>query len=85
MVQMRWNTIGDPVVTPANKLGRELRSALSATSGYSGLAVYMNYAYGDEAPEAIYGAEKLARLLALKKQYDPQNAFRFYNPLPTQH
>ncbi|KAI0003936.1 hypothetical protein F4779DRAFT_634315 [Xylariaceae sp. FL0662B] len=83
MIQMRWDQAGDPVKETANTLARELRSDFVATSGYDGLTVYVNYAYGDETPEQMYGASKLPRLIDLKKKYDPNNAFRFYNALPT--
>jgi FAD/FMN-containing dehydrogenase len=42
--------------------------------------VYVNYlGVGDssERVRAAYGAEKYARLAALKRQYDPENTFRF--------
>lgn len=47
------------------------------------LTAYLNYANGDESTEAIYGYEswRLERLRGLKRKYDPQNRFRFYNPI----
>ncbi len=44
---------------------------------------YVNYAYGDESLEARYGYEpwRLENLRALKKTYDPQGKFNFYNPI----
>lgn len=47
------------------------------------LTAYLNYANGDESTEAIYGYEswRLERLWGLKNKYDPQNRFRFYNPI----
>ena len=44
---------------------------------------YVNYAFGDEPIESMYGYEpwRLQRLIALKKKYDPKNAFRYYNPI----
>ncbi|KAL8998301.1 MAG: hypothetical protein Q9169_002615 [Polycauliona sp. 2 TL-2023] len=47
------------------------------------ITAYLNYANGDESLEAVYGYERwrLERLRALKKQYDPDNQFRFYNPI----
>ncbi|KAI4127298.1 MAG: hypothetical protein LQ338_003258 [Usnochroma carphineum] len=44
---------------------------------------YLNYANGDEPTEAVYGYEswRLEKLRGLKEKYDPQNKFRFYNPL----
>ncbi|KAI0396108.1 FAD-binding domain-containing protein [Xylariaceae sp. FL0594] len=60
---------------------KEVRSDIAETSGYPDLAVYVNNAAGDETEEQIYRADKLPRLLALKKAWDPDNIFRFYNPL----
>ena len=47
------------------------------------LSAYINYAHGDEPLEAIYGYEpwRLERLRSLKKQYDPDFRFKFYNPI----
>ncbi|KAL8907959.1 MAG: hypothetical protein Q9207_001105 [Kuettlingeria erythrocarpa] len=47
------------------------------------MTAYLNYANGDESIEAIYGYEswRLERLRGLKRKYDPQNRFRFYNPI----
>ncbi|KAI0398686.1 hypothetical protein F4802DRAFT_592432 [Xylaria palmicola] len=67
----------------ANNMGREIRSDFVATSGYQDLAVYVNYAYGDESLEQIYGERKLPRLAALKAKWDPENVFAYNNPLPT--
>ncbi|PSS06796.1 hypothetical protein M430DRAFT_111301 [Amorphotheca resinae ATCC 22711] len=85
MIQMRWNNVGDPVQGPADKFAVGLRSDLAATSGYDDLAVYQNYAWGDETLEQIYGKEKLPRLARLKAQYDPDNIFSFYHALPTSY
>lgn len=85
MIQMIWKELGDPVQGPADKFAVALRSDLAATSGYDGLAVYQNYAWGDETMEQIYGARKLPKLAKLKAQYDPDNVFRFYHNLPTSY
>lgn len=85
MIQMRWDAVGDPVEEPANVLGAELRSDMAATSGYDNLTVYLNYAYGDETLEQIFGEEKLPKLASLKAEYDPTNAFGFYHALPTSY
>lgn len=44
---------------------------------------YVNYATGLETLTSIYGYEewRLERLVGLKHKYDPQNRFRFYNPI----
>jgi hypothetical protein len=44
---------------------------------------YVNYANGFEGPEQWYGNEpwRLERLRGLKAKYDPNNCFRFFNPI----
>lgn len=81
---MAWPE-GKPVEEAANALGRELRSEFAATSGYPDLSVYVSYAWGDETLEQIYGKEKLPRLAALKKKWDPDNVFRYNHALPTEY
>ncbi|KAM0447700.1 hypothetical protein ACHAO4_008841 [Trichoderma viride] len=45
---------------------------------------YINYAVGNEPLESIYGYDgQLPKLRALKAKYDPQNKFRWYNPVVT--
>lgn len=46
------------------------------------LNAYINYAYGNKTTEMIYGYEpwQLERLQHLKKKYDPEGKFNFYNP-----
>jgi len=87
MIQFLWaEGDGPEVEAPAEAMALELRADLVATAGYGGdLAVYVNYAHGDEKLEQVYGAEKLPQLVALKKKYDPSNVFAFSNPLPTSY
>lgn len=70
-----------------DRLGRELRDSWTKTGGYAkeGGTIYVNYAHGDESIERVYGVNKLPRLAALKKKWDPRNVFRFNNPLPTSY
>ncbi|KAK4039499.1 6-hydroxy-D-nicotine oxidase [Parachaetomium inaequale] len=44
---------------------------------------YVNYGYGDETLQALYGYEpwRLEKLRGLKRKYDPDNRFRFFAPL----
>jgi hypothetical protein len=44
---------------------------------------YVNYANGFESLPDIYGHEpwRLRRLRALKAAYDPNNKFKYYNPI----
>jgi FAD/FMN-containing dehydrogenase len=57
-----------------------VRGLWEATQPYSSGSVYVNYLdAGDEAAgrvKAAYGPETYARLVALKRKYDPQNLFR---------
>ncbi|KAF2197103.1 FAD-dependent oxidase [Delitschia confertaspora ATCC 74209] len=79
MFQMSWV---DPSATDvANMLGKDLRSLAATTSGYGGLTTYVSYAHGDEPLEQMYGAEKLARLQALKQRWDPKNVFAYNNAI----
>lgn len=45
--------------------------------------VYVNYAVGGEKLEDVYGHEawRIKKLKELKKKYDPQNKFKYYNPI----
>ena len=48
-------------------------------------AGYANYAPVDETPERVrsaFGSERFARLAAVKRRYDPDNAFRFNLNVP---
>ncbi|KAI4122689.1 MAG: hypothetical protein LQ338_005671, partial [Usnochroma carphineum] len=47
------------------------------------LSAYVNYAHGDEPLQAIYGYEpwRLDKLRRLKREYDPEFKFKFYNPI----
>ena len=79
MFQMAWT---DPSATnAANALAIELRNMVVSTSGYNGLTTYVSYAHGEETLEQKYGANKLPRLQALKKKWDPQNIFAFNNAI----
>ncbi|RYP20632.1 hypothetical protein DL765_002703 [Monosporascus sp. GIB2] len=83
MFQMSWPELGNPVEEAANALARELRRDFAATSGYPDLSVYVSYAHGDETVQQIYGKDKLPRLVALKRKWDPHNVFAYNNALPT--
>ncbi|KAG9232589.1 hypothetical protein BJ875DRAFT_380380 [Amylocarpus encephaloides] len=66
--------------TTALSFGRKLRDSFK-TEGKA--AVYVNFAHGDEDLGEIYGSEeRLAKLRDLKKTWDPEGRFSFYNPIP---
>jgi hypothetical protein len=46
-----------------------------------GSHAYVNYAYGGESLEEIYGNDRLERLLDLKRKSDTYNKFGYYAPL----
>ncbi|KAJ4298229.1 hypothetical protein N0V90_006128 [Kalmusia sp. IMI 367209] len=55
---------------------------------YTGLGTgkrhaYVNYASGKESVEEVYGKERwrVEKLKALKRVWDPESRFRFYNPI----
>lgn len=77
---------GDAVTQNASiALGLELRDELVVDSGYAQLTVFINYAHGDENLEQIYGSDKLPRLAALKKTWDPNSIFSYNNGIPTDY
>lgn len=55
---------------------------MQVTSGFDDLAVYMNFAHGDEGPAVWYSPEKLENLTRLKREWDPKELFSFYQPVP---
>ncbi|OJI98007.1 hypothetical protein ASPVEDRAFT_49867 [Aspergillus versicolor CBS 583.65] len=82
-VQNAWTEGDDGARDAAAATAQAIREELAATSGYGGLAVYLNYAHGDETIEEVYSERKLPRLAELKRMYDPDNVFRYYHALPT--
>lgn len=61
---------------------RPIRDQFAATSGFSSLTTYINYAFGDEGPAVWYGQRNLPRLVATKKKWDPEYKFGPGNPIP---
>lgn len=64
-----------------NAFGKEFREKLLQVSGREHLTIYTNFAKGDEGPAAWYPGESLQRLVRLKKTYDPDAWFSFYNAI----
>lgn len=79
---VQYTPAGPEVDEQARELGNALRDILHRGTGRSELRTYVNYAYGDEAPEEWYGHEewRMERLRALKAKYDPEGRFSFYAP-----
>ncbi|KAI1170035.1 hypothetical protein F4777DRAFT_592257 [Nemania sp. FL0916] len=82
IINFTWLEKNQTSATAVQKLARKIRQGFVDTSGYPGLSVYVNYAYGDESLDQIYGKENLPRLVRLKKTWDPNGIFRFSNQLP---
>ncbi|KAL8752086.1 MAG: hypothetical protein Q9184_005850, partial [Pyrenodesmia sp. 2 TL-2023] len=63
--------------------GEQARALFDAGEPQRPLNAYVNYASGSETLEQMYGYEpwRLERLRGLKQKYDPENRFRFYNPI----
>ena len=85
----RWNVSAlaiwqDPADDETHRAwARRAADAIGASS-LSG-AGYGNYATDDESQERIlagFGAERMARLVAVKRRYDPDNVFRFNHNIP---
>lgn len=73
----------DTLDARAAELGNKLRDLLHEATGRETYRAYVNYAYGNEDDEQLYGSEKWrqCKLRALKKTYDPKEKFSFYNPI----
>ena len=54
-------------------------------NGFDSPAVYVNFAHGDEGPEAWYGKRNLEKLVRLKEEWDPEGLFSFYNSVPVHY
>ncbi|KAF2792080.1 FAD-binding domain-containing protein [Melanomma pulvis-pyrius CBS 109.77] len=68
-------------VPAIDAFGKGFRDLLQKSNRKSKLEVYTHFAHGDEGAAAWYGEENVSRLRKLKKQYDPQGLFSFYNPV----
>ncbi|KAL8934515.1 MAG: hypothetical protein Q9216_005873 [Gyalolechia sp. 2 TL-2023] len=70
-------------VAAANKYGRQARQLFVEGAHPMRLNAYSNYANGDETLEEIYGYEpwRLEKLRRLKRTWDPDGKFRFFNPI----
>ncbi|KAI4178691.1 MAG: hypothetical protein LQ346_007366 [Caloplaca aetnensis] len=63
--------------------GTRIREAFHAGQPGRQLNAYVNYAYGDETAEQMYGWEawRLEKLRMLKGEWDPRGRFGFYHPV----
>ena len=75
-------TLNEHLDEVAWKKGEEIRQSLvDGAAEEGGHFSYVNYAYGGESLEEVYGKENLGKLRDLKKTYDPENKFGFYAPV----
>lgn len=74
---------GSDLTEEAQQFAAEVRDLWNAGQPERKPSTYVNYAAGGESLESLYGWEpwRLQRLLRLKAKYDPNNRFRFYNPI----
>lgn len=70
--------LNDVAWTAGEKMRQLLVDGAKQTGGHYS---YVNYAYGAEEVEEVYGKENVVRLKKLKRAYDPDNRFRFYAPI----
>lgn len=61
--------------------GKDIRDSFGRDSE---LSAYVNYAGGDEGPEAWYGYEpwRMEKLKSLKRKWDPHQKFSYFAPIP---
>lgn len=81
-----WDGDDESDASDAYKYVGAIRDALYTevdNSGSDQRHCYVNYANGEESRPEMYGYERwrLAKLQTLKKAWDPQNLFGFYNPI----
>lgn len=74
---------GSTLDSQVANLGNQLRDILRDGTGMDDFRAYVNYAYGDESLQELYGCEswRQNRLKALKTKYDPTGKFSFYAPI----
>lgn len=81
----------DTIIPPGNasleqaawEWAKEVKDQWNAGQPGRPVDAYVNYANGFEPVEQMYGQEpwRLERLRSLKALYDPNNRFRYYNPI----
>jgi hypothetical protein len=80
---VNFDTADDPLIGFAEQWRDQTVDLWNAGQPQRKPTVYMNYARGGESLEARYGYEpwRLERLRKLKRRYDPENKFAWYNPI----
>ncbi|KAH6848033.1 hypothetical protein B0I37DRAFT_376488 [Chaetomium sp. MPI-CAGE-AT-0009] len=79
----RFDSPDDPLIPFARKWRDQTVALWNAGQPNRRPTTYVNYAAGYEPLEARYGHEawRLEKLRKLKRQYDPENRFAWYNPI----
>ncbi|POS69298.1 hypothetical protein DHEL01_v212307 [Diaporthe helianthi] len=74
---------GGALDAKAISVGQEIRDAIRAGTGRDEFHAYVNYAFGTETKQEMYGYERWRqnKLLKLKNKYDPKRRFSFYAPI----
>jgi hypothetical protein len=77
-----YEPAGKALGDEAAAYGEKMRDAIVEGNG-TPLNAYVNYAYGTESQEELYGYEpwRQAKLKQLKEGYDPEGRFDFYNAI----
>jgi hypothetical protein len=80
---LSYTPAGKSLDNQAASIGNNLREILRSGSGKKELDAYVNYAYGNEGPQAWYGSDstRQKRLKDLKNKYDPCGSFSFFAPI----
>lgn len=84
LMSMSFSWVGEgdgEVAEAAKKYADAIREV--SRSDVTPAHTYVNYSPGDASLAEIYGRDqnRLKKLKALKKQWDPKNKFGFYNPI----
>lgn len=64
-----------------NAFWTSARESFTKTGGYGRMAVYPNYARGDEGVEGWFG-DSVPKLMDVKQKFDPKGMFSVHNPVP---
>lgn len=69
--------------TLAISWARQIRDLMQSGQPGRKLNAYVNYAFGEESQQEVYGYEqwRLERLQGLKRKYDPMGRFNFYESI----
>lgn len=80
---IRFVEAGEELKKTAETVGESLRDILHEGSDRKAKRTYVNYAFGTESVEEMYGNElwRQKKLSTLKGKYDPDGKFSYYAPI----